>query len=515
MSQPSSEQARVDRSLQERHRVSMLVERVARGNPTVADLEQAGRTLCDTGSHGITALLRLLAREKDPDLLARCAYLLQFMEEDEWLPKLIAIARGRKDLSEAGISIFNAALASYGFELPEAAAFSVDELFTGSLAEIVSSGDGTVSAFLDSFRDLSEEMQKTLIDQLSTLASAESVAVLAVIADMELNGTGEYAMRTLGRVRSPEALIALNRLEKWQINEERRLICSQSRRRLQFLGIAVNEVATSPLPESVFAGYSDSTGNRSLLITVPLPRARFKLLVVTLNELDGLREVRSIGDFSCTDGCRIKEQWLRDEGAVSIDSEYASLLLQDGIKRREVHGESLPVGFFLHRRWLTGTDNGILYEPSIAYRSATNQRVSPPSEELLDTEWFERWVVINNAVFDLAGQWLDLEGSVPAHQLAESVDGLLDQFCLTFVEEERASFLRRVLLNADLMSRVGASEALINSSLRLACDIERWAQPFHEHSFFRRLALESIELAAELLQDGYGSLIQDTNADEL
>ncbi|HWI41823.1 MAG TPA: HEAT repeat domain-containing protein, partial [Verrucomicrobiae bacterium] len=204
-----------------------------------------------------------------------------------------------------------------------------------------------------------------------------------------------------------------------------------------------------------------------------------------------------------------------EESIIEVPVEYTLLLLRDALHTMRESGALLPTEFFLRRGMFRDLDlQPLPYQPQFAgfspQRLLTDSSFTLQTAELLEEEGVGEWFIATPAVYDLAEEW----GKLPERVRESSRESrkLVQRFCTEIVEPERDCICRRLLLTADLLQRVESPRALVEKVAACAESVASRLLPAHMHPFLRRIAVESMELAAEALAEGYD--LRDEYGDE-
>jgi hypothetical protein len=125
------------------------------------------------------------------------------------------------------------------------------------------------------------------------------------------------------------------------------------------------------------------------------------------------------------------------------------------------------------------------------------------SAALFDDDYFAAWVVSSPRVYDYAEEWIELEKNGGGRRLVGDLETLVERFCGEFLAPDLDAIRERLVLTADLMRRTGRDNEIWGETLAVAMNLHGSVLPLHRHPFFRRFALESMDMAREALAEGY------------
>lgn len=505
---------KVDKSLKERHGILRLLESLNKEDITVGEIEDIGAKLQKSGRRALSPLVRRLWRETNGDLISKYAYLLDYFEEDNWLEQLIRMTLQRKDLEEEGKAALLTALEGYGVDVSAPPFSSFLHELGGSLQhtlpKLLAKGDEGLVWFVEEFLQRSTEVQLGIVRVLPTVAAPELVSLLEVLLGFNDRAIIGEALLALGKVRTAEALAALQGFLQEQPDQDLQQLAERSIKRLRFLGVgpAVSILAAALPFHAAYLGLVDGTGNRSLLISRQTADDGLALLMLQINDAYGLCDAYGYRDLRRDKYEKLFNELAAEERLIEISTEYAIVLVKDALCQNGKQMTQLPAQFYVGRGMFSGIDLGPApYLPAFGgfdlESIAASPRLVAESAMLLDDEYFEGWFLMNSRVCDFAEELQALETKVKAPRQANALEALLEKFCLEMVTPHSEKIARRLLLTADFLRKSGREPLLVERTLAAALSIAQSRKSHHLHPFLRRLALESIELAGEALAEGY------------
>ncbi len=511
---PLQQPKKVDKSLKERHGIIRLLESLKKEDITVGEIEDIGAKLQKSGRRALLPLVRRLWREKSGDLISKYTYLLDFFEEDNWLEQLIRMTLQRKDLDEEGKAALLAALEGYGVDVsaPPFARFLQD--LGGSLQQtlpkLLAKGDEGLVWFMEEFLQLSTEVQLGIVRLLPTVVAPELISLLEVLLGFDDRVIIGEALLALGKVRTAEALATLHGFLQEQPDQELQQLAERSIKRLRFLGVESTVSIPAPvLPfHAAYLGLVDGTGNRSLLISRQTADDGLALLMLQINDAYGLWDAYGYRNLRRDRYEKRFNEVVAEERLIEISTEYAIMLVKDALCQSGKQMTQLPAQFYVGRGIFSGVDIApAQYLPAFGgwdlESIAASSRLVAESALLLDDEYFEGWFLMNSRVCDFAEELQALETKREPLGQANTLEALLEKFCLELVTPHSERIVRRLLLTADFLQKTGWEPLLVERTLAAALSIAPSRQSHHLHPFLRRLALESIDLAGEALAEGY------------
>ncbi len=508
---------KIDRTLQERHSILNLLEKLDRESITVGEMEDIGMRLQKEGKRALPPLVRKLWREKNGDLISRYAYLLDFFEDDIWLDQLIRITLTRNDLGSDAKSALLAALENYGIDVTSPPFSRILDEVGGplklTLPRVLAKGEQGYILFMEDFCGYPAEVQCSLVRELPQVDDPRIFTLFGMILGFDHPAVVREALTTLGRTRDQRSVPLLRRFAD-KGDPELSPLATRSLRRLGFLGFDITATTPDPyldLYHAAFVTPFDGTGNRSLWICrqrreEPL----FDLLFLQLHEGQGILDAISYGALGATEYEALLQEIGEEERLLPVAPEYALHLMADALFLNREQELELPPEYFV-RSAMFG-DQGLLpllripnFDRYDLERITATPRRLTESSLLLDDPFFCDWFLATPAVYDLAEEWGKIVAVADKHERehAARAKGIIERFCRELITPDLDTITRRLFLTADLMQETGEGAEQVERTLAVALSISGSRLPAHAHPFLRRLALESLEAAREALAEGY------------
>lgn len=516
----------IDTSHRERRRIVRLLDFLKRDNLTRDQLERIGRRLQKSGRRALPPLVRRLWHEQDREQLYRYTCMLDFFDATSWLDQLVALTLRRRDLGEEGRIPLLEILQDYGVDV-SAPPFSRADLNSGSLNSFLDTclkeeAWGLVR-FMDRFLDADEVLRTQLIRRLGGRADCgpAAAAILQMLAYFEYAEVAGLAVDTLGRLRHGCALTVLQQLQFLIVEglDER---IERSIRRLGFLGIRQPETLPDHLGATgeLFTTQCspiDCYGIRTLWFSWKLADGSLANLVLQIGDGEGVLHAVQTRFPTLKEHDDYLDEVNADEGMLPVGLPYLVSLLKDATQQSIEQHFYLPPDLYAGRQLLGALDlRPEQYLPSfpVELLDGLVERLTAhlaQSEGLLEEPFFEGWIYSDPQVYELA------ESAGPGPLLDRAPDQqepFLERFCAELVEPQKLALLRRLLLSADLMQQCSAEPELVQRVLAVALSLVGAPIPLVRHPFIRRLALDSIEMARQSLDEGFDPRKQQTFDEE-
>lgn len=515
-----------DNSHRERRRIVRLLDFLKRDSLTRDQLERIGRRLQKAGRRALPPLVRRLWHEQDREQLYRYTCMLDFFDAANWLDQLVALTLKRRDLGDEGRIPLLEILQDYGVDVsspPFARADLTSSSLNSFLDTCLKEGAWGLVRFMDRFLDADEILRTQLIRRLGGRADhgAEAAVCLRMLAYFEYTEVAGLAVEALGSLRHGCALTVLQQLQ-FLVVEGLEPRIERSIRRLGFLGIREPQ----PLPDSFTAGVElitsqsspvDCYGVRTIWFSWKLQDDSLAALVLQIGDGEGVLHAVQTRFQNLKEHDDYLDEVNADEGMFPVGAAYLVNLLKDATQQSIEQNFYLPPDLYAGRHLLGPLDlRPEQYLPSFPAELLDGlvERLAShlaESEALLEEPFFEGWLYSDQLVYELA------ESAGPGELLTRAPDEqepFLERFCTELIEPHKLGVLRRLLLNADLMQQCGAAPELVQRVLAVALSLVGAPIPLMRHPFIRRLALDSIEMARQSLDEGFDPRRQQPYDDE-
>lgn len=515
---------KIDKSLRERRRINRLLDFLKREDLTGDQMERIGRRLQKSGKRALSPLVRKLWREQNGTALYRYACMLDFFDASAWMDQLIQITLQRKDLEEDGKLALLDVLHDSGIDVtaPPFAAMTGygSPTLEGFVDDCLVDNERGLVRFIDSFLDVADEFRDKMIHRLSDLHTPEAVALLEILLSFEKDEVVRQAILALGRTRCGYALDVLIRAEARFEGESAALI-RRSIRRLSFTGIhdplELPRSFQQPLPfHEVYAGPVDFYGSRTLWFSWQLDEQAFAAMLILAGETDGILNAISYRMRDEKEYTHVLKDMAGGELLTPVSHEYALASLRDALYRSREGGMYLPPDFYVDMR---------LFRPDVLKPESYIPRFKikhledivekipgyiSTSNELFDEPGLEGWVLTEEALYDAADRFTDLEiDGGPESVTSEALEREISRCCDELIVPRRAEIIKRLLLTADFLQQIEADETVVQKTLATALSLVGGFLPDCRHPFVRRLLLDSVDAARQTLAEGYDPRLEE------
>ena len=506
---------KIDESLRERHNIIRLLERLRSENISFDEMEEIGLKLRKAGKRALSPLVRRLWREKSGDLISKYAYLLDFFEDDVWLDQLVQITLRRRDLEEDGKAAFLAALDGYGVDVtsPPFAALlkEVGGPLKQTLPRLLDKGEEGHISFIEDILYAPPEIRRAVIRELPSVSDRRVLSLIEILLRIDDPEILSETVIAMGKIKDEESVRLLQRLTGSSDNVIRDLV-RKSLRRLSFLGMGS---APAPPARSITnhfyatcASPFDGAGFRTLWLCRWTDEGKLSSLFMQIHETIGMTAAWGNGRLDLHECARQWEDVRLEDGVVEMDPDYVLRLTNDSIHRSRRQGAFLPAEFYvLAGMFEDGEISPAPYAADFGYYDfpdpVTLTRMIARSAALFDDDYFAAWVITSPRVFDFAEEWMGLEKNSGERSLVGELESLVERFSGELMAPDLDAIRERLILTADLMRRTGRDREIWEQVLVVALNLRNSVIPLSRHPFFKRFAMESMDMAREALTEGY------------
>ncbi len=503
---------KIDTTLPERYGILRLLERLQKDGITIDEMDEIGAKLQKAGRRALSPLVRKLWRERSGDLISRYTYLLDFFEDETWLDQLVQIALRRRDLDAEGKAALLAALEGYGVDVstpPFARLLAeIGGPLDVTLPRLLDRGEEGIIGFIDDLLIYPPETRLAIIRELPSVPDPRVLRLLEILLRVDDGEVARETVLALGKVRSADAA-ALLRTADDMPDASLRELARKSLRRLSFLGVEASAwPAARDLPfHDCYASPIDGAGYRTLWLVRRQENGQLAALCLEIHESRGMTSAWGGGDLADGECSRHVAEVRCEEELFEVEAEYALVLLRDACHLSRENGVFLPAEFYVRYGMFRVTEvMPVPYTPEFT----TDRRgelaaagLVAESAALLDDDYFADWVLAGPLVYDYAEEWIALETASGGQTRTPGMEPLLERFCREIIVPEADIIRRRLYLTADLMRHTGRDREAVERTVATAASLDKPLMKPWRHPFFRRYALESMQMAREALAGGY------------
>ncbi len=403
------------------------------------------------------------------------------------------------------------------------------DLFAPLLGQLEALSQSDFSQFNTS---LARKGQERALPILLALTASPSLAPLAAEA--------------LGLIRSREAAGYLSKLAETAESKQVKKAVARGLHKLRTVGIQPDSTTSAPdrAPEATpstqskaWASSIDGGGSRFLFITIAEPLGGHrKLVFLMMNDRDGIRETRVSHAESDEDASSRVETVASQSKLphVELPADYARHLIKDGREKARAAGHPLPTDYMVWKEAI-GDPQGKWDRPPVYQELNSAQILMEPglleeSARLLDLREFRSWMLDTEEMRPYAE---DLEHSrlgmivLPGPAQAEREEGVLEKAMEEHLKtggpasyKQRLEEMSYVLLHTgrerEAKSALAAALAMDQDSRhgslylpgsRAADRMLGERAPLARHPFFRRLMVESLNVALGQISKGRTLLV--------
>jgi hypothetical protein len=304
----------------------------------------------------------------------------------------------------------------------------------------------------------------------------------------------------------------LLRMSDVAISKQARKTIRRSLYRLKSKGITVEEVPAGKgesvfrpakaEPARAFGSGIDSTGERFLLLILPLPGRGLTVIQTGVSDTRGL--VSFVGDEMTRKGLRTFLRELKESfpfPLVEMDPSYVGFLIAQAYQRALQNEGAPPQGYLQVKTEIDKVKKEYDKPPVYSYPEtdglAEDDRWLKRAGDLLKTDVFANWEIEKDriepyvdAVREAEESKLVLNPVQKETRLQEIYQKALSEL---FAGEGRVLYERRLEEMADFLFKLGRPEEA-RISLAIAIDLKKPMNPFQPNPFLLQLVIKSIVL---------------------
>ena len=505
--------------------MDFLEEIKSAGDITISEMDAMIEELLQMSEQIVDVLLHTL-QNCDDEMLEIVTYALEQIEEPELVDPLIEIlldASVREEVKLRIIPILEHYIDTMDPEFAEILADAFDDIegimrkSTMNMLDSIQENDEALAFLLQNFQEVPPEARIDFVKQFGETKDERAVKVLEILAKVDDKDAARESVKYLGRIKSPKAYAALERIIADTDDEE---ITQQAEKALQRLRLL--EVKPDPQKEGVITELGDiyrvvmsamdGTGSRMLLIARKLKGKETELETVNLmlNTAVGIKDCYGATNMHRREFDQMVREMRREIGAIRVDYDYALTLIRDALfGNKEIEGP-IPTEFHLWKRVLGDADIAPeKYVPKFdsvdleALRSDTE--LLEEAHDLHDLEEFANWLEQSPKTHEYYEKLDELMGRYSGRTLDRKIDILLKGYAREVFEPQRDFIRRNLELSADFLFRQPDRELDAQIALAAALNLES-DLPLHKHPFIERMMEDSLEMAEISLLPGLEEL---------
>jgi len=119
----------------------------------------------------------------------------------------------------------------------------------------------------------------------------------------------------------------------------------------------------------------------------------------------------------------------------------------------------------------------------------------------------EGWLFSDSAVYDAAERLNKMDKTENIRN--DILEEIIDSLCGELVEPRKPEIVKYLLLTADFMQQTGIEREIVQRTLATALSLVGGVMPEKSHPFIRRLILDSLDLARQVLAEGYDPRLEE------
>lgn len=405
----------------------------------------------------------------------------------------------------------------------ELSAETIATQITTELAKVVDIDQDLLQRYVAFLRTMPGAEVESLLGSLKTTLDERLLPLLTLIAHDPKVDFAEYALGPLGAIHSLKAAQCLSDLNETHPDKKIRKAARRSLYKLKSAGIEV-ETTLKPLlgevkhtPYKTLMSAVDGTGSQLMILSEEMLAGDLHLLQVIANDEKGIVEAFSRRGITKKMFTKLPETFARELAnaspmMVEADAAYVFSRLLELEALNATTAQDVPEDYSAMREFF-GLDQAQTGLPNPIYTllDVANLKEQPyflrTSEDLFKQQAFLGWLLPINEMGDFAQQLLDQEDSVielsPQFQQERKEEIYQKIVEAKFGADVIARLQRRLEIMAYiffLQKQEESSKQALAAALALA---DTSAPALKGHPFIRKLILDSITIAQDVIEDGF------------
>lgn len=405
---------------------------------------------------------------------------------------------------------------------PELTPDTIEARITEELAKVVGIDQDLLKQYAAFVGTMPAKAAETLLKSLKKELDEQTLPLLEVMAASDDDRLAELAILHLGSVQSFKVAQLLAQIDEEHPNKKVRKAARKSLYKLKSAGIEVETSHRALLRESKHEPYKclisavDGSGTQLIILSEEMLAGDLHLLQVVANEKTGIGECFSRRGMTKKMFANLPQNFAREAGGLQpmlaeADYGYARSLVSEIEAISVEAGEELPDDYLSMKEFF-GLDQvepaqnpiyGLLDIDVLRQQ----QHFLRTSEELLQHPTLLSWLLPVNEMGDFAQELLDQEDGVievsPQFQQERKeevyqkvIDAHFDEAMVTRLQR-RLEIMAYIFF---LQEHEDDAKRALAAALQLS---EMSIETLKQHPFVHKLIGDSLEVAEQVLEDGY------------
>lgn len=407
-------------------------------------------------------------------------------------------------------------------DIPELSAENIEEQISSELAKVVGIDKEILGKYVAFLGTMKAGAVESLLKALKDNLGEQLLPLLETMAYSEQPTIAEIGIARLGTIQTFKVAQILSDINETHPNKKLRKAARKSLYKLRSAGIEVEMSHKALLGEQKHTRYKamisavDGTGAQLIMLSQEMLAGDLHLLHAIANDEKGIEECYSKRGITKKMFAKFPETFARQTGAINpmlveTDYDYAMSLVLEAENISNTQEQELPDEYVSRKEFFELNQAQVVESPVYSVLDAENLKNQPyflrTSEELFQNDAFLSWLLPVNEMGEYAQEILDQEDSVLElspqfqHERKEEV------YQKVIDTDFREDAVKRLQKRLEIMSYIFLqqdNEEDAKRALTAALAFEDTSgAALKDHPFLRKLIQESVQLAQNVVEDGY------------
>ena len=404
----------------------------------------------------------------------------------------------------------------------ELSADTIEARIADELAKVVGIDQEALEQCVAFLGTMPPKAVEHLLKSLKNSLDEQVLPLLELMVQDEHANIAELGILQLGTVQTFKAAQLLAEINETHPDKKLRKAARKSLYKLKSVGIEVETSHKPLLGESKHEPYKalisaiDGGGTQLIMLTQEMLAGDLHLLQVVVSDEKGIMESYSKRGITKKMFERLPETFARESGGIDpmlteVAYDYGASLVLEAETINTDSGDDVPGEYASIRKFFRLHQAQPVQNPIYTLLDAENLKQQPyflrTSEELFQHQSFLSWLLPVNEVSDYADEILDQEDSVlelsPQFQ-QERKEEIYQKIIDEHFGEEVVNRLQRRLAIMAYLFFLQEDEDIAKRALAAAMTLPEMSNAaLKGHPFLRKLIVTSIEVALDVIEDGY------------
>jgi hypothetical protein len=406
--------------------------------------------------------------------------------------------------------------------MPELSAENIEAWIVSELAKVVGIDKGMLEKYVEFLGTMKTGVVESMLKKLKSDLGEQLLPLLETMVHHPQKTLAELGIEKLGTIQSFKAAQILSDINDSHPDKTLRKAARKSLYKLRSAGIEVETSHKPLLGELKHERYKamlsavDGTGSQLIMLSEEMLAGDLHLLQVLVSDEKGIAECYSRRGITKKMFARLPEAFTRETGSTSpmfveADYEYTMSLVLEAERLSQAEDRALPDEYVSMKDFFGLNQAQPVDNPVYRILDAENLKIQPyflrTSEELFQNDSFLSWLLPIKEMGGYAQELFDQEDTVlelsPQFQQERKEEVYQNVIEAHFGEDAIKRIQRRLGIMAYILFQQKDEEAA-KRALTAALSFDETPKiMLKNHPFLRRLILDSIKIAQDVIEDGY------------